>query len=289
MLLIFSVKKFSMVVQQSQAPRILKVSPLTETTVNGIPLIIHQIFVHAYRDHVPLKWINAQKSWIEQSVRYQQQRLYNEFIYILWTDDTIDRFVREQYPWFYQTFRTYKLPISKTDAVRYLLLHHYGGIYSDLDVESTNKSIRLILSSFDKEGVGLMETTPFGFANDFIIAAKGHPFLKYVISGLISAQITYPFPYMTEMASAGPLYITAKYALYKQRSEIRIFNKDIYGKKYFKHYGGSSWHSWDGRIIWYLYNFGLINFDMILKCGLIIIVCIILVLKHRNKSRRCTK
>lgn len=95
-----------------------------------------------------------------------------------------------------------------------------------------------------------MKTDPF----DLIVASKGHPFLKHVISGLIPAQMNYGLPYITVMASAGSMYLTEKYGVYENKKDIMIFSKEIYVGKYFKHYKGGSWHSWDGRIIWFLYN-----------------------------------
>jgi hypothetical protein len=48
------------------------------------------------------------------------------------------------------------------------------------------------------------------------------------------------------------LYLTAKYGLYKNKDEIQIVSPKLYEGKYFKHYHGGSWHSWDGEIIWWL-------------------------------------
>ena len=38
-----------------------------------------------------------------------------------------------RYPWFLETFDGYPYPIQRADAIRYFVLHHFGGIYIDLD------------------------------------------------------------------------------------------------------------------------------------------------------------
>ncbi|XP_071130150.1 uncharacterized protein [Mytilus edulis] len=254
LLIITIVLRFNRNIQMSVVPKKISVHPISETTVNGIPLIIHQTWKSS---SVPEKWKDAQASWTEQSVEYPLTRKYNEFVYMLWTDKMLDTFIKEQYPWFYNAFHSYHFPISRTDAGRYFLLYHYGGIYSDLDIGCNNQSIRKILSSLrNYQGVGVMEVRPYGFSLEVLVSAKGHPFMKSVISGLIPAQARYPIPYLTVLLSAGPLYFTAKYGLYKNKHEIHIVSPALYEGKYFKHYHGGTWHSWDGEIIWWFYNHG---------------------------------
>ncbi|XP_063444946.1 uncharacterized protein LOC134725227 isoform X2 [Mytilus trossulus] len=279
LLIISSILRFNWKVKMSEAPRQLSVHPLSETTVNGIPLIIHQTWKSK---NVPDKWKDAQASWTNQSVIYPLKRKYNEFVYMLWTDKMLDTFIKEKYPWFYNAFHSYHFPISRTDAGRYFLLYHYGGVYSDLDIGCNNQSIRKILSSIEgHEGVGVMEVRPYGFSLEVLISAKGHPFMKSVISGLIPAQARHPIPYLTVLLSAGPLYFTAKYGLYKNKHEIHIVSPALYEGKYFKHYHGGSWHSWDGELIWWFYNHGPLFLKLII---LAVIIFIVVTLKNNNTS-----
>lgn len=262
LLLISTVMRFNWKIQMSHGPRNPSISPVKETSVNGIPLIIHQTWKN---DKVPEKWSKAQVSWTDQSVKYPLKRKYNEFVYMLWTDEMLDNFIKEKYSWFYEAFHNYHFPISKTDAGRYFLLYHYGGVYSDLDIGCNNQSVRAILSSLkNTHGVSVMEVKPYGFSLEVLIAAKGHPFLKSVITGLIPAQARYPIPYLTVLLSAGPLYLTAKYGIYKNKEEIHIVSPELYEGKYFVHYHGGSWHSWDGEIIWWIYNHGPMFFKLII-------------------------
>lgn len=53
----------------------------------------------------------------------------------LWLDDDIDLFVAEFYPQYFKQFKEIHPHIKQVDAVRYLFMHHYGGIYLDMDAE----------------------------------------------------------------------------------------------------------------------------------------------------------
>lgn len=80
---------------------------------------------------------------------------------------------------------------------------------------------------------------------------------------------------MTVLLSTGPLYLTAKYGLYKNKDEIQIVSPKLYEWKYFKHYHGGSWHSWDGEIIWWFYNHGPLFVKLIILA--VFIFCIMTV------------
>lgn len=53
----------------------------------------------------------------------------------LWYDDMIDLFVAEHYPQYFQQFKEITPHIKQVDAVRYLFMHYFGGIYADMDAE----------------------------------------------------------------------------------------------------------------------------------------------------------
>ena len=58
---------------------------------------------------------------------------FPNWTHVLWSDEDNERFVREHYAWFLERYRTFKKHIYRVDAVRYMYLHHFGGIYTDLD------------------------------------------------------------------------------------------------------------------------------------------------------------
>lgn len=54
--------------------------------------------------------------------------------HFLWTDATARLFMQTHYPSFLPTYDSYEYNIQRADAIRYFVLHRYGGIYMDLDV-----------------------------------------------------------------------------------------------------------------------------------------------------------
>ena len=63
-------------------------------------------------------------SWKELNPGYE---------YKLWTDEDCVTFVRNEYPEFLSTYQSLRIPVMKADLFRYLVVHHHGGVYSDLD------------------------------------------------------------------------------------------------------------------------------------------------------------
>jgi len=89
-------------------------------------------------------------------------RQYNpDYEYILWDDQDNRRFVQEEFAWFLPTYDAYDVEIKRADAIRYMFLYKYGGIYADLDFEcmkpfdtllETYVSYDIVLGSMDSRG-----------------------------------------------------------------------------------------------------------------------------------------
>jgi inositol phosphorylceramide mannosyltransferase catalytic subunit len=58
-----------------------------------------------------------------------------DYYYVLWDDADNRRFVAENFQWFLPTYDSYDKEIKRADAIRYMYLYTYGGIYADLDFE----------------------------------------------------------------------------------------------------------------------------------------------------------
>ncbi len=88
-----------------------------------IPPILHQTWKN---DDVPKQFLGWIESWSRHNPGWTR---------MFWNDRTLIEFVGEHYPDFLPTFCSYKQVILRADAGRYLLLHHFGGVYADLDCE----------------------------------------------------------------------------------------------------------------------------------------------------------
>ena len=110
----------------SAAAIAISASPLSSMPFEaGVPKIIHQQWKN---DNVPQKFMKWRKKWLEM---YPQP----EYEHMLWTDKNGRELIVEHYPWFLETYDGYHHNINRADAARYFILHHYGGIYADLDYE----------------------------------------------------------------------------------------------------------------------------------------------------------
>jgi len=90
-----------------------------------VPKIIHQQWKD---ERIPNKFMKWRTKWL---TLYPEP----EYKYMLWTDTNGRELIQKHYPWFLETYDAYEHNINKADATRYFVLHHYGGIYADLDYE----------------------------------------------------------------------------------------------------------------------------------------------------------
>ena len=58
--------------------------------------IIHQLWKNK----------NIPEKWMESHIQYK--KLYNDYKYILWTDQTMKEFIEKNYNWFLDTYKNYK-------------------------------------------------------------------------------------------------------------------------------------------------------------------------------------
>ncbi|KAJ3070824.1 hypothetical protein HK102_006575 [Quaeritorhiza haematococci] len=98
---------------------------LAVTEGNTIPHIIHQSWKTR---ELPSKFLRWSDTWKENHPTWK---------HILWTDNENRLLVERYYPWFLPHYDALPKHIMRVDAARILYMHRYGGVYVDLDVEST--------------------------------------------------------------------------------------------------------------------------------------------------------
>ncbi|KAI6034362.1 glycosyltransferase family 32 protein [Pisolithus microcarpus] len=236
--------------------------------VERIPRILHQTWKS---ETLPSRW-----KGISQACR----EMMPDYDYMLWTDASSREFIAEHYPWFLDTFDNYQFTIQRADAIRYFVLHHYGGVYLDLDVGCLRPLDPLLVYS-----VILPKTIPVGVSNDLMFAEEKHPFLAQTIHNLVTFDHSWILNYPTVMFSTGPMFLSAQYSLYTSSHpsepgepiDIRILPKSLYGKNakeneaphsFFSHFYGSSWHADDAAFIGFLGQWG----KVLLWVGLFVLV-----------------
>jgi UDP:flavonoid glycosyltransferase YjiC (YdhE family) len=91
-----------------------------------IPPLIHQIWHPFSAAAMPADWVRFSATW---------RRHHPGFEHRLWGPAESRSFVAAQYPDFLAVYDGYAQPIQRVNALRVLLLHHFGGLCVDLDME----------------------------------------------------------------------------------------------------------------------------------------------------------
>lgn len=220
----------------------------TAVSNHSIPKIIHQTWKDT---NIPLEWQAARQSCLDMHPGYE---------YKLWTDASSEAFVDKHYPKLAHTYRNYPYVIQRADAIRYAVLHYYGGFYVDLDIVCLHPLDFLRTYAFV-----MPKTWPVGFSNDFLAGAPRHPFLEQMVVSLPSKDWQLFSKYATVMFSTGPMFVTAqatayrRTASYRKHHDLAVLPDDMYGKyvaspdPLFEHLHGSSWHGDDAKsVLWFL-------------------------------------
>ncbi|KAG5639264.1 hypothetical protein H0H81_004925 [Sphagnurus paluster] len=247
--------------------------------VERIPRILHQTWK---TEVLPTRW---------KGISDACRAMMPDYEYMLWTDASSREFIAKEYPWFLETFDNYTYPIQRADAIRYFILHYYGGVYLDLDIGCIRPVDPLLIYP-----VILPKTIPVGVSNDLIFAEKGHPFLQQTIHNLITFDHSWILNYPTVMFSTGPMFLSAQYGLYSSAhpttamEDIRILPKSLYGKNakngeapntFFSHFYGSSWHADDAAFIGFLGTWG----KGLMWVGLVVLIVGVVRLPGGKKRR----
>jgi mannosyltransferase OCH1-like enzyme len=92
--------------------------------------------------HSPIPHIIHQTWKTTELLPFQQKNLCRwkrslpeTFQFKLYVDSDFDAFVHEHFEWFWPTWESLNPFIKKVDAIRYMWLYVYGGVYVDLDLE----------------------------------------------------------------------------------------------------------------------------------------------------------
>jgi mannosyltransferase OCH1-like enzyme len=220
--------------------------PQIDSRPQLIPKILHQTYINT---SIPEVWQGAQQSCLDLHTA-------PDWEYKLWTDEASLQFIKDEYEWFYETFKNYPYPIQRADAIRYFVLNHYGGVYIDLD-DGCNRELEPLLSY----PAWVRKTMPTGISNDAMGAVPHHPFFMSVIEKLKDYDRNWILPYITVMGSTGPLFLSVMWRHWVSSGNnidggrVRIIFPEEYNGhswSFFTHHLGNSWHAADVQLIFWV-------------------------------------
>ena len=220
--------------------------PLNQTSAKPnytdvVPAILHHILIGDIDLNKRPTWIAAQKACLQWHPNYE---------YKFWNDSAAEKFILQEYPWFFKTWKNYPYTIQRADSLRYLVLYHYGGIFLDIDLHCLRSLGPLRRFEFVSPAA-----YPVGISNGFLMTSPGHPFIKVLVDQLTLFNRNFILPYATIMFSTGCMYISAQYILYNDRHHLRLLDYQQHrlsghiSTPLFHHHGSSSWHEKDALFI----------------------------------------
>ena len=199
----------------------------------GIPRLIHQTWKS---DQIPPHWQPLQQSW---------RRWHPDWEYRLWTDEDNAAFIARCYPEFLPVYEGYDKEIKRVDAVRYFIMHYFGGVYADLDFEAlrplddllTGKQLVLAReppSHASADSAVRSRGLDSILGNAFLASIPRHPFWEAVADGLVTHR------HETEVLDAtGPFLLTRVYQEYPHPHRLEILDSEYL-------YPVSKWAAWRG-------------------------------------------
>jgi hypothetical protein len=96
----------------------------TSSKPRPVPRIMHHM-------HASLSALSP----VQRKLYTKCKEMHPQWQMYFWDDAALDTFVREKFAWYYPTWSEIHPLIKKLDSSRYMLMHHFGGVYMDVDVE----------------------------------------------------------------------------------------------------------------------------------------------------------
>ena len=185
-----------------------------------IPKIIHQVYEDLSGPPEFLRLLS--KGWQEKNPDWE---------YMFWTKKEMEALVRE-FPDFVDIYHSFPYNIQRWDALRYLILYKYGGLYVDMDYECI-RSINPIL----EKGTCFFGLEPkshaksFGLdvmvGNAFMASTPQNQFIEEIINEIKGLKHKKDIIMDKVMNTTGPLMITELYFKAKQKFQISLVPSEL--------------------------------------------------------------
>lgn len=191
-----------------------------------IPRIIHQVWFQFAPDKPatpPPEYDAMRQSWRDFHPGWEIK---------LWNEEMALAFLRQFYPEAVAIFQGYKKPIMRVDSIRYFLLHHFGGVYVDVDT----KCLQSLEPLINNRIVLVRDVTPVLLLNNgFMMSEPGHPLMARCCKNLYRTAMI-----GDAILATGPLYLASHWLTSNNKEEIKILSVKTL-KEYFDHRHDASW------------------------------------------------
>lgn len=162
-----------------------------------------------------------------------------DFLYILWTDWQIMDLIKSRYPGHFNYFLKLNLNIKRADVARYLILHRFGGLYVDLDVELRAPASQLLnpptvtFMSYRSKEFELKSIEPFA-GNALFACTPKSPIMRAVLHQVMTHSNQASTDVIGVLRHTGPLALGLVVSRFIIRAKdfhevLQIFNSSSVG------------------------------------------------------------
>ena len=187
-----------------------------------IPRIIHQV----YEDLAgpPEQLLEISKSWVKK---------HPEWEYRFWNKHAIENFLETEFPEFIPYYRDFPFDVQRWDAIRYLILYRYGGVYADMDYECFEPLDTLLMDSTCCMGMEPAENAvthhkKMIIGNALMASVPGHLYFKQIIQDMMSEKDNLPeYKPLVIMETTGPFMVTRIYDEFSDKSQVTLLPAEL--------------------------------------------------------------
>lgn len=255
----------------------------SQTAAETMPRLIFQTWKTR---EVPEQWREAQRSVVAQNPGWT---------YVLLTDEDNLAIVRRYFPAYVPTYLGFEHDIQRADAVRYMLLYLWGGVYLDLDYVALRSFDAIVLD----RRVGLLPSNnAAGSVTNSLMCSM--PRCDFWLECLNETARPLPWWAVTKhlrvFTSTGPFMLNRVWRRNRHRVRVLAGVSTPCGAcsldacvptsgHIVKPIDGRSWHAWDSRAIdWVHCNRGAAALASVACCVMCCALCYALVLSVRRRA-----
>lgn len=139
-----------------------------------------------------------------------------------WTDESSRALIAKEYPWFLPTYDAYPSYIQRCDASRYFIVHHFGGVYADLDIECSKPFAPVLAGHRAVFSYKQARNMSRGLVNALFATERRHPLWHLVFDLLLnrSAAGATAMTHVDVVRSTGPGLLREAVVALQTRGEL---------------------------------------------------------------------
>ena len=145
--------------------------PSTCEACEDLIAFVHQVY-GLYGDGKPKSPL-----FEESRRRWELVALQNGAYYHEWTASEVETLIRKHYPQYWEMYKDCRYPVMRVDMARILILHFYGGLYSDMDVWPNRSTYKRQPFAVCAVPAGLTAKENAYFDMEVLISNPKNPFL----------------------------------------------------------------------------------------------------------------